>query len=447
MNLVTPRPQIEKDDAFDKHDIFNRKQFGESLLNLVVNSNSELVISLDGKWGEGKTFFVKMWQGLLNQSKIPNIYINAFSIDYLDDAFISIMSEIKTYAEEHIKPDHKEIISELKEKTKKVGGQLLSLSARLAIKAATLNIVKDSDIEELKGISGDLSNTTSDIVGKFIDERLESHSENVKMIESFREFLSDLPLKLQNGSNAPLVIIIDELDRCKPTFAVEVLEKIKHLFSVENVVFLLVINKEQLEESIKCVYGMNLDAHTYLQKFVNIEAKLPKQTHEAYNNDISKYIKELFHLHSFETWGDERGIMQYLELISKYYDLSFRQLEKIFTNLVIFYQASNKNSFRPCDIIVFLSVLKVYKPKVFNSLLKKELSYTHFLEKIGFTLENEGNLRGIIRMFKLCLLNDSDYSALSENDKRMEQRFWHIHLDRTDIIPHIAQRLCMFKYQ
>ncbi len=245
MKLVTPSLIVKEKDSFS-NDALDRKSYGEALLNIVVRSSDELVISLDGKWGEGKTTFVKMWQGLLSENNIPNIYIDAFSNDYVDDAFISVASAITNYAETHIIKEHHEKIAELKEKTKKVGGQLLSWSARIGIKAATLGIIKDAEIEELKDIKGDMAKSVSDVVGGFIEERISSHSKDIETIQSFRELLSTIPSKLQESGTKPLVIIIDELDRCKPTFAVEIIEKIKHLFSVKDVVFVLVMNKEQL---------------------------------------------------------------------------------------------------------------------------------------------------------------------------------------------------------
>ena len=234
MRIVTPPLIVKEGDSFTK-DALDRKGYGEALRNLVASSSDALVISLDGKWGEGKTTFVKMWQGLLSESNIPNLYIDAFANDYVDDAFITVASAITNYAENNIKKDHRDKLAELKEKSKKVGGQLLSWSARIGVKAATLGIIKDSDIEELKDIKGDLSKTASDLVASFVDERITTHSNDVALIQSFRGMLSELPSKLQNEGDKPLVIIIDELDRCKPTFAVEIVEKIKHLFSVENV--------------------------------------------------------------------------------------------------------------------------------------------------------------------------------------------------------------------
>jgi predicted KAP-like P-loop ATPase len=317
MKLVTPPLIVEEYDAF-KNDALDRKSYGEALLNLVTRSSDALVISLDGKWGDGKTTFVKMWQGLLSEENIPNIYIDAFSNDYVDDAFIAVASAITNYAEKHIEKGRQEEIAELREKVKKIGAQLLSWSVRIGIKAATLGIIKDSDIEELKDIKGDLSKNISDVIGSFIDERISSHAKDIALIQSFRELLSTLPSKLQKGNNKPLVVIIDELDRCKPTFAVQIVEKIKHLFSVKNVVFMLVMNKEQLEESIKSVYGRNIDAHTYLQKFITIEAKLSKRTGDRYASDLRKYTHRLMQLHEMQTWGDDRDIIDCIEPLAEH---------------------------------------------------------------------------------------------------------------------------------
>ena len=383
MKLVTPSLIIEESDAF-KNDVLERKSYGEALLNLVTRSNDALVISLDGKWGEGKTTFVKMWQGLLLEAGVPNIYIDAFANDYVDDAFISVASAITSYAEAHVTKDNAEKITELKDKTKKIGKQLLSISARVGIKLATLGAINDTTIDELKDIKGDLSKGVSDWIGDFIEERLKSHSGNMEMIQSFRALLSELPSKLQSDSDKPLVIIIDELDRCKPTFAVELVEKIKHLFSVENVVFLLVMNKAQLEESIKCVYGQNIDAHTYLQKFVNVEMKLPKRLGEKHINDLSKYSSRLLELHEIETKGDERVIIDCIEIFANNFNLSLRQLEKAFTNLALFYGVISQNHHRNVAILVFLSVVKVVNPNLFDKLLLGKSSYNEVSEYLGF---------------------------------------------------------------
>ncbi|TOB14507.1 P-loop NTPase fold protein, partial [Vibrio parahaemolyticus] len=102
MKLVVPTLKISADEGFER-DMLDRQSFGESLKNIVLRSDDELVISLDGKWGEGKSTFVRMWQGLLNQNDVPNIYIDSFANDYVDDPFLSVASAITSYVEANAK--------------------------------------------------------------------------------------------------------------------------------------------------------------------------------------------------------------------------------------------------------------------------------------------------------------------------------------------------------
>lgn len=339
----------------------------------------------------------------------------------------------------------------LKDRSKKVGGQLLSWSAKVGVKAATLGVIKDSDIEGLKDIKGDLSKTASDLIAGFVEERIAAHSNDINLIKSFRELLSELPSKLQNEENKPLVIIIDELDRCKPTFAVEIVEKVKHLFSVENVVFLLVMNKSQLEESIKCVYGQNIDAHTYLQKFVNIEAKLPKHTGERYTNDLSKYTYRLLQLHEMQTWGDDSNIVECTESLANHFNLSLRQLEKVFTNLAVFYGSSAEGRLRLVPIVVFLAVVKVVDPSLFDELLHGRAAYSDVIEKLklhNLNEEGESNrkLYWVMEWVRYGLLSEKEFSNLPEEDgiKSFGQSLWQYNVSRERLVSIFSQQLSMF---
>jgi hypothetical protein len=447
VKIVTPPLIVEDSDAF-KNDVLDRKSYGEALLNLVQRSSDELVISLDGRWGEGKTTFVKMWQGLLSESNIPNIYIDAFANDFLDDAFISIAGAITTFVEENIEKESSEQIAELKTKAKKIGGQLLTWSAKVSIKAATLGAIKDSDLEELKDIKGDIAKGTSNFIGNIIEERLTSHSKDLALIGEFKKLLSELPSKLKGKEGNPIIIIIDELDRCKPSFAIEMLEKIKHLFSVKNVVFVLVMHKEQLEESVKCIYGQNIDAHTYLQKFINIETKLPKRITDRYTNDLRSYSRQLIQLHEIETWGKDKDIADEIEPLANHFDLSLRQLEKIYTNLALFYGTSAENAFRIVPIIVFLAVIKTVKPLVFDKLLQKSITYDEVCRETGLSHKNEEHRKlsllmdsvhfALIPEKEFAELDDLDPIKIYGNGLRIRKS------ERNNLIPIFSQKLSMF---
>jgi hypothetical protein len=248
-----------------------------------------------------------------------------------------------------------------------------------------------------------------------------------------------------------LVIVIDELDRCRPSFALEILEKIKHLFSVKNVVFLLVMNKQQLEEAIKSVYGANIDAHTYLQKFINVETSIPKRVTDRYSNDIDLYIKNLIQLHEIETWGDDSFIADLLIPLAKHFNLSLRQLEKVFTNLAIIYSTSGQHQLRPVHIIVFISVVKVVNPNVFGNLLLGRISFTTLCEHLGLhqlnvEAKDKASFIGLMDWVRLSLLSESEYQGVDENAqiRNLENKISWFGLDRKKLVPIFCEKLSMF---
>lgn len=448
MKLVTPPFLVEDSDGFGK-DILQRQEFGDALLNLVTLSTDELVISLDGKWGEGKTTFVKMWQGHLKEKGIPSIYIDAFKNDYTEDAFISIASAITSYVDQHSTESQKS--KEFKNQAKKVGVRLLSWTAKIGIKAATLGIIDESDIDAASKIRDEVAAETSETIANLVKERLNAHSKETEVIQSFRESLSELPANLTNNSSGRLVIVIDELDRCRPSFAVEVLEKIKHLFSVKNVVFVLVMNKQQLEETIKNIYGANFDAHNYLQKFINVETTIPKKITGRYSNDIELYVNKLLQLHEIPTQGDDSDIAHYLIPLAQHFNLSLRQLEKTFTNLAIIYSTSGENHLRLVPIIVFIAVVKVINPNVYEDIVSGKISCSTLFEKLRFSELNEEKkdkhyLADLIEWVRYSMLSESEYDQIDENDqiRQFPQRLRRSGMDRKRLLPMSCKNLSMF---
>lgn len=88
-----------------------------------------------------------------------------------------------------------------------------------------------------------------------------------------------------NAKEHPVVFFVDELDRCNPNYAVSVLERIKHLFDIPNLVFVLAINKKQLCNAIQGYFGsMNMDSNEYLRRFIDIEYTLPAPQLEKFCN-------------------------------------------------------------------------------------------------------------------------------------------------------------------
>jgi hypothetical protein len=448
MRFVVPTLGVEELDGF-KNDALKRKAFGDALLNLVSKSTDPLVISLDGKWGEGKTTFVKMWRGSLSDAGIPSIYFDAFENDYVDDAFMAVASAITSYVESN--SEDSKFQAEFKDKAKKVGVQLLSWSAKIGIKAATLGVVDSAEIEALGDIKDDLATGSSNAIADFIKERLSSHRKEVETIQSFKKLLSEFPSRIIGNKSERLIVIVDELDRCKPPFAVGVIEKIKHFFSVQNVIFVLVMHKEQLEEAIKCVYGAGIDAHTYLQKFISLEASVPKRTASRYDSDLRTYNRKLLELHELETWGDNRNIIDCIDALAPHFKLSLRQLEKVYTNIAIVYSTFAQNHLRVVPIVVFVCVIKVINPRLFARMLSGDVSYAVLCKEVGIvdldeSKEDQRKLSWMLEWLGYSLWSDSECQALGENDprKRFSSAIFQYNVNRQSLIPLFCTHLNFF---
>ena len=102
------------------------------------------------------------------------------------------------------------------------------------------------------------------IISSLIEDKLTSYQNVKESIKVFRGTLENIAESLSEEKGHPLIVIIDELDRCRPSYAVELLENAKHLFSVDHIVFVLAVNRSELVHSVKALYGDGFDALGYL---------------------------------------------------------------------------------------------------------------------------------------------------------------------------------------
>ncbi|SMY35006.1 KAP family P-loop NTPase fold protein [Photobacterium andalusiense] len=324
MKIVVPEVQISSDCGFSPDiDIFKRKGFGERLANLVENSGGSPVIALDSGWGEGKSTFIKMWRGYLENHREPeiiSIYFDAFENDYQKDPFLTLASEIYQL----ITVEDEERKTKFKDKAAKAAKSLLRGALKVSVKVGTAGIVDGSAVDVAEK---ELSNLVADQVDDLIKERFEHAAKDKLALKEFRSYLSNFANEVNGGK--PIVFIIDELDRCKPDFALELLEQVKHLFSVQGITFLLVTNREQLEESIKSKYGQGIDPTNYLHKFINVWLTMPRASDE-YNDNGYQFLQN-----ALSAMKEENDVIANTDSVSvlndivKFYQPSFREIERI----------------------------------------------------------------------------------------------------------------------
>ncbi len=179
---------------------------------------------------------------------------------------------------------------------------------------------------------------------------------------------------LESAKNKPVVIFIDELDRCKPTFALAFLERLKHYFDIPNLVFVLLLNQESLCATIKKTYGQEVDADEYLQKFIGIQLQLPKnlrRTDELIKTMIGDYFDNK------QTQIKETLQEMLIDLLStSSMEVTFRALHKIMQNiwLVDLEQSQKKWGFVSEVILSFLVIVKITSPQMYQKIKVSDFS-------------------------------------------------------------------------
>ncbi len=276
MRLKAPKFIIPPDDPF-KNDLLNRKESAQILTELLKSTEEPLVLCVDAPWGEGKTTFLRMWEEHLRSERFPTVYFSAWENDFSEDALVSLLAELEHGLEMLLvgKSTARKVFNVMKE----LGAGLVKIGIPAAAKAFTAGLL------DLNAVA---KSAFADLSERFAQEQIKKYESSKHNVADFRKKLEEFAAeigKTEGGEEQrvlPLVILVDELDRCRPTYAIEVLEKVKHFFNVPNVIFVLALHKEQFEHSIDRIYGHQLDVQGYLKRFIDLDYTLPKADKAAF---------------------------------------------------------------------------------------------------------------------------------------------------------------------
>ena len=279
-----------------KVDAIGRNKDIAIFVNLLCNIKAPFSVAINGNWGSGKTFFIKQTSMVLdllsknnselNIEDIPNmqslqkkknefssIYYDAWKNDNDCDPILSILFTIcheykkQSPRNRDIKKGVMNIVSEV----------------------ADLTVGKYVDVNDIKEIE---ENVEKDIIGKKIIDPIEKQK---KLFNKIKNFFNNLLGK----KDEKLIVFIDELDRCKPSYAINLMERIKHYFSDSRIIFVFSVNIDQLKHMIQKSYGVGFDGEAYLDRFFNLNLSLPKPKMDAVyslmkikDEDINPWIAE-----------------------------------------------------------------------------------------------------------------------------------------------------------
>ncbi|MEP0072640.1 MAG: P-loop NTPase fold protein [Marinomonas sp.] len=265
-----------------------RKELAERFTHYLKNRNTEqnaYVVNLNGAWGTGKTYFATEWKKLVEEQGHIAVKIDAWESDYLNDPLAIIIAELLEQLKSKIKnrrdPKFRNAERNVASAMFNMGKSTLSIGSKLAGKhllgeAATeeiLNLIASAtnSVINHKAVKDDLN------MGDLGLDVVNQHKRHKQFTQDFKKQARDLvDFVLEDNPNKQVFIFIDELDRCRPTYAIEMLETVKHLFNIPNFIFVLSTDTNQLQHSIKAVYGNEFDSHEYLSRFFEQRLTLPE---------------------------------------------------------------------------------------------------------------------------------------------------------------------------
>ena len=336
----------------EKLDILNRDAFVEQLLQLMENISSNKAstcFAINGSWGCGKSFVLDIFEERLNviqseetlSDKYFVIRYNSWKFDYYEEPLVAIVSTMIAAIEEKTKlfPDSQEKL-EILGMLKATGVALLSIANDVVKEKTGLDFQKAYGIVNSGAKEGAAAYESAHEYDVYFGFN--------KMIEKLSSLLQDL------AKDYTVVILVDELDRCLPEYAIKVLERLHHLTEGKsNIITVIAIDKDQLMSSVKQIFGFE-KPEKYLEKFFNFEVKLDFGTVSERINE--KYI-DYFDLFDKDQFAFEDSVEECLQIIFK--DIDIRTQEQLVKKAMIAHKLlfDNKKDYSFMCMELLLAVL------------------------------------------------------------------------------------------
>jgi hypothetical protein len=358
---------------FDK-DKLGRKPDADLLTALIRSEPRPNVISVDAPWGGGKTTFLDMWSADLRLQGHPTIRYNAWELDFVDDPLVSFVGELEQELASGVKTP---ALTRQWERLKSLGVGVIRSTGPLALRIATQGLLSVQDVRNTLGFVASSDEAISDYVAKLTEDRLASYGAEKKAIAGFRESLTTVAAELtsQEGRKPPLIIFVDELDRCRPLYTIALLERIKHLFTVDNIVFVLALDRTQLAHTVRAVYGSGFAAEGYLRRFIDFDYRLPPPRGEAFVQFLAEK-HELSKIYSASrASGDEYSeVVPLFSQLSQIFELSLRDQEQAFQRMVMALKSATKpEQYLFTPLVLFLSIFRMAESELHHRYLQGRL--------------------------------------------------------------------------
>lgn len=407
--------------SFEDYDTFGRLPLAERLSEVITSfipmHEKGYVLSLNSRFGTGKTTFIKMWKNYLDEKAMAQtLYLNVWESDFEDEPLIPILSAF--IALTPARTDSKVKQAALSAMWSTVNGALAGATGIDISK-----IVKDTSV------ATDIQHEGAQIYNAYWYKK--------KAIRELKEELISYVAQLE----MPLVVFVDELDRARPDYAIKFLETIKHIFNVPNICFVLSVDKVQLKNSVEQLYG-NIAFDDYYLRFATAEVSLGQPETIQYGEYVARGVERA--IKNFERLGvvpafdqtKAHEISAQLTRTYEFFAMTPRECEK---HLVHFMQAMAvkakekahlKSSW--ADAAMFLLAVKLRSEGLYQRMGQRKVRPLEFLTEIqGITGKPifSDDSKSYVLMSIAFLIADKE-----EWNKEVVQGFARVELGKDEVV-------------
>lgn len=354
--------------TFENHDKFDRLPFAKRLTKAITTffpfADGAYVISLNAKFGSGKTTFLTMWEHYLRQQEqgYTVIPINAWETDFADDPILPIATAFLNAIPDNTKG------KKVKNALQKAAGAAAVVGNMVVEKYTGIDVLAVGQNTEKHLKEGDLIPAGKELFKVFGYKQ-----------QAFKELKAALADYVAQLDKKPLIVLVDELDRARPNYSVEFLETIKHIFSVQGVCFVLAVDRNQLQSSVKQLYGQDTDFNNYYRRFITREVRLPEARLQPFiRQQYTEYFerKEYAHLKFGISQSSIERFYQMIEFFAKNFDFNARQIQHLFRNLNYHFLSDGKQHLNDYNWVcgyIFLAALSLYDEKIYHRIGREEI--------------------------------------------------------------------------
>lgn len=441
-----------------------RVEQARALTNLLLNKHARLdnpanrrkgevntfALNVDASWGMGKTFFIERWAQYLKGQGHLTLMFNAWQHDHSKDAMTSLLSGL--YRQVYLSARAMQDVDEKKQKVlDQIGevGEAIKGIFKRTLPATLGNLSKATlgvNLAEL--LSGDPDDSKlGDVAREFIgslgsavgQEMLESARSYEGALDRFVDAMNTLVGELKEiNMKLPIFVFIDDLDRCRPDFSIEILECVKHVLEINSVYFVFTTDAEQLQYSIKAIYGVEFDSEKYLKRIFNRDCILMPADGKAFTEYLfADEVSPVQGLKSNENIlipGGGKNVNESMQawfyLITRLYDLDLRS-QMMCRDLLVDVLDIRRDQLTPYVVLVHLIVLWHKDRKVAEDQSKsKILLRTEWCDE-GFSIDEarwESRAHGVPTRMKITevirrhyLKLGKTYSDLVFSEKRQAE--------------------------